>query len=152
MYEPKNRSSDTLPLLELRVDHAGGSLKTCPNGFAACAIWSQSGRKPDLPDSFLGKGSETFNIKTLEPVPGLASILSGKPAVRYRADDLDIALTPDELYRLASHSLSPDEYLALRDRYGMFHEIHEDFYDPDSGVAIQPMFEEEYLEATGVAP
>lgn len=142
MYELKNRSAESLPVLELRVDHAGGSRKTCPNGFVACAIWSHSGKRPDLPESFLS--SDLFDIKAPEPIPELASIISGKPALRYRADDVEIALAPEELYRLASHALRRNEYFALRDRFGLFHEIHEDYYDPDSGVALQPMFEDEY--------
>lgn len=152
MYESKNRLSQPLPVLELRVEHAGGSYKVCPNGMVACAIWAHTGEKPDLPDKFLLPGSELFNPKALEPLPGLKSLISGNPAVMYRADDLEIALAPEELFRFASHRLRSDEYIALRDRFGMFHEIHEDFYDPDSGVALQPMFEEASSEEDQPTP
>lgn len=139
MPEAKNRVPDSLPPLEIRVEHAGGSLKTCPNGFAASAIWGMTGAKPALPEKFLMEGSVMFELTKLEPVEGLKSIISGNPAVLYRADDYEIPMSPDELFRFAKHDLKPEEYFVLAKHWGLIHEIHDDFYDPDSGIAFQPM-------------
>ena len=74
----------------------------------------------------------------LRTIPDLHSILSGGPAVLFRADDLEIPLTPGELGRLAARTLTPAEYTALGTRFGMFFDIHEDCYDPETGESIQP--------------
>lgn len=139
MHQPRNRQSETLPILEIRIDHAEGSLKTCPNGVAGSAIWGMTGEKPDLPEKFLLPGSTLFEPTKLKPMEGLKSVISGGPAVMYRSDDIAIPMTPDELFRFAKHDLHPAEYFVLLREYGMFHEIHEDYYDPDSGMAFQPM-------------
>lgn len=138
MYEPKNRIAQALPILEIWVDHADGSYRTCPNGFIGCALWAMSGQKPDV-NLGLMPGSELFNILDLKPRPGVVSVISGKPAVLYRADDYEIAMTPLELFRFAKHDLEPDEYFAIRDYVGEIHEIHDDFYSPDTGEAFQPI-------------
>lgn len=139
MTEPKNRIKDPLPFLEIRIDHVGGSIKSCPNGIAASAIWGMSGEKPDLPEKFLAAGSQLFNPLELKPIEGAKSIISGQPAVIYRADDYEIPLTPDELFRFVKHDLEPKEFFKIRDHFGDLHEIHDDFYDPDTGEAFQPM-------------
>lgn len=139
MTDPKNREADALPFLEIRVDHAGGSEKTDPNGAVGCVIWGAKGLRPrtasgaDLPG--------LFNPLELEPIDGIVSVISGQPAVVYRADDLTISMTPKELLRFLARDLRPDEFFALRERYGDFFEIHDDFYDPQSGQALQPVFQ-----------
>ena len=47
------------------------------------------------------------------------------------------------LSRLIRLAPRPLEYFQLRERYGMAHEWHEDFYDPGTGEALQPSDEEE---------
>lgn len=72
--------------------------------------------------------------------PGAApSALSGASAYWYRAGDVEIAVTREELHRLVFHALRPEEYRALRDAVGVFHEIGPDFYEPETGRALQPM-------------
>lgn len=139
MYEPKNRIAKELPVLELWVDAADGSHLTCPNGLIGCAVWAMRGEKPDFGMGGLQPRSELFNILELNPKPGVASIVSGGPGVLFRAEDYEIGLTPEELFRFAKHDLEPREYFAIRDRFGMLHDIHEDFYDPDTGEAFQPV-------------
>lgn len=141
MHSPKNRVPTSLPILEIRVDHAEGSSKTCPNGFVACAIWGMTGEKPSFPEKYLGNGSTIFNPLELKPKEGVKSVISGGPAVVYRADDYEIPMTPDELFRFAKRHLRPEEFFVLLKQYGIMHEIHDDFYDPDTGEAFQPMDE-----------
>ena len=138
MYEPKNREAEELPILQVRVEHADGVFVSNPNGIAASAIWELDGKKPDLPENFL-MGADLFRPSDLKPIDGVVSIISGRPAVIYAADDFRIPLATDELSRLMRHDLTAVEYVALREHYGMFHEIHEDFYDPDHHFACQPM-------------
>lgn len=138
MYEPKNRKVESLPVLQILIDHADGTIKCCPNALALSAAMAMSGEKIEVGPGFLGEGSEVFNPLELKPADA-KSIISGAPAVVYRADDLEIPLTPEELFRFMKHDLKPEEYLALRGHFGMFYEIHEDFYEPDHHFACQPM-------------
>lgn len=77
--------------------------------------------------------------KLIDGEPLYPSFLSGEPGYLYRNHVLQIALTKAELYRFAYHALRPDEFLKLYHALGEFHEIHDDFYDPDTGEAFQPV-------------
>lgn len=57
--------------------------------------------------------------------------------------DIEIPLHQKELYDLIGRKLKPESYQNLRNKYGIFHEIHDDFYD-DFGNAMQP--HEDYYE------
>jgi hypothetical protein len=59
--------------------------------------------------------------------------------INYGGDLLNINLCRTHLHRLFAKKLEPDAFKALYKKYGEFHEIHDDFYDPDSGIALQPM-------------
>lgn len=120
-YPPKNRRSTSLPILRIEIEHSEGIEVFDPNGILMALV------------------REPARLFGLAPLPSRASDLSLEPAVLYRADDLEVALSPEELIRLAAHNLAPVEYKALRDRFGMAHEWHEDFYDPDTGEALQPL-------------
>jgi len=139
MHGPKNRIAKELPFLEMWVDAADGSHRTCPNGMVGCAIWAMSGVRPDFGTVGLQPGSELFNIRELKPKPGAVSVISGEPAVVYRAEDYEIGMTPEELFRFATHNLKPEEYFAIRDHFGNLHEIHDDYYSEEDGEALQPI-------------
>lgn len=64
------------------------------------------------------------------------SDISGEPAVIIR-DDVELKLTPEEAQRLFMKNLKADEYFTLRKKFGLFYMIHEDFYDPETGKALQ---------------
>ena len=145
MFKKSNREATALPFLEIVVEHANGFSRTCPNGLVFSAIWSKTGQAPGTDRVGLMPWSSPMDFLSLAPIDGKSSVISGQPAVLYRTDDVAVPLTPEELYRLAAHSLEPSEYSSLRSRYGLFHEIHEDFYDPESGEALQPMFADERL-------
>lgn len=143
MHEPRNRLDETLEILRIEIVHAKGTQKTCPNGLAIFAGFT--GNLDDVPSPMAGlmPWSTPFRIMDLQPLPTAVSILSGAPAVLYRVDDLEIPLTPEEVRRLARRSLRPHEVLKLLEHFGSFHEIHDDFYDPETGEAFQPMDEDE---------
>lgn len=78
-----------------------------------------------------------INDSLLLGTPVGPSDISGEPGYLYRTHELQILLTKEELYRLALRTLHPGEALALLKRFGEFFEIHDDFYDPRTGEAIQ---------------
>lgn len=139
MYEPKNRKDTSLPILQIEVEHADGVAKTNPNGIVVSAMLGIKSGSLNIPDGFLQTGTDVFDPTLLMPLRDIKSLISGHPSVLYRADDYELSLTPDELFRFMKHALLPAEYFALRDHVGMIHEIHEDFYDPETGAAFQPM-------------
>jgi hypothetical protein len=117
MYSPKNRKAICLGILEIKITSNTGTITTDPNGKAIMGI---TGEYP------IG-----------EPIPGLVSEISGKPAYRIELDDIELSLSFDEMDRFFRHDLTNDEYKFLLNKYGMFHEIHEDFYW--NGKACQPI-------------
>lgn len=74
------------------------------------------------------------------PIPTAVegSVLSGKAGYRYSDSDVDMILERGELDRFIRCDLTPEEYFKLRDTYGIFFMIHDDFYDEESGAALQP--------------
>lgn len=116
-HSPKNRKSTCLGVLEIKITSDEGTITTDPNGKAMMGAY---GKYP------IGG-----------PVPGLVSEISGKPAYRIELDDIELALSFDELDRFFRHDLKNDEFEFLLNKYGMFHEIHEDFYW--GGEAVQPI-------------
>ena len=118
-HKAKNRRAKSLPVLDIRIEWEGGELLTDPNGACMMAV--------------------TGDWKVGPPSPKFKSHLTGEPGYRLSFDNIRVCLTFDEMDRLYRHDLVDDEYFALRKRYGMFHEIHEDFYYPEDGVAWQPI-------------
>lgn len=139
MSKPKNRVETPLPILQILVDHADGTEQVCPNGMVTSVIWTRMGEDPKITGIHLAQGSKPFDILSIKPIDGVQSIISGEPAVIYRSDDIEIPMSTEELLRFAAHDLRPEEFLKLRETYGDFFEIHDDFYDPDTGEAFQPM-------------
>ena len=104
--------------IDIDIDHAAGTHRTHPNGLITMAMKNE--------------------LVPLIPVPGVVSDASGKPAVVYATNELVLSVTPEELHRLVMLDLTPQEFFALKERYGVFFEIHEDFYSPATGAAVQP--------------
>jgi len=80
-------------------------------------------------------------LKRLVPIDGLASVCSGEPAVLYRTREAEIAMTGEEIYRMCRNALTPEEFEAIVAQVGAIWELHDDFYDPDTGEALQPQVE-----------
>jgi hypothetical protein len=72
------------------------------------------------------------------PIPAevKSSILSGRAGYRYCDCDVDMILERDELERFIKYDLTPEEYFKLREHFGKFFMIHDDFYDEETGTAI----------------
>lgn len=119
LNKPKNRLPTTLPVCDLRVAWDGGELAADPNQIGEMAC---DGDYP-LGAPFLNRPSD----------------LSGRPSYLFKCDDLEIALTFEELDRLCRRALKPTEFKKLMAKFGSFHEIHDDFYWPDTGQRAQPM-------------
>jgi hypothetical protein len=115
-FPPKNRLPTRLEILRIEVVGKNHTAIYDPNAFTMHSV--------------LGVVTED------EPIT--SSMLSGEPAYLYRSMDVEIPLSHDELVRLGRLDLTPDEYFRLRDHYGLFHEVHEDFYDPETGDSLQP--------------
>ena len=118
-FPSRNRVAERLPLLRIEIRHAEGTTVLNPNEMAIMA--------------------SEFGLENFAPFKNERSDLSGGLAVIYRSDDLEVRLTPDELQRLGSLSLQPEEFFALANKFGIAHDWHDDFYDFETGEAIQPM-------------
>lgn len=114
------------------------------------APWRTEGGKDPVDLALIGKSNRevealdllmsVFNGEALpEPTGEHKSALSPeRDAVVYKTPEVTIPLTSGEIRRLTLRSLSPEEYKGLRAKFGIFYEIHEAFYRPGSGEAIQP--------------
>jgi hypothetical protein len=144
-----NDNEHPLDFLKIRVDHADGTENACPNSIVGCAIWAVTGEEPEWRGRNNGFLSDSvlFNPLTLKPLPGAESVISGEPAVVYRADGNTIPMTVEELLRFIRHDLHPEEFRILLAKYGAIHEIHDDFYDPRTGEAWQPILREAVAKA-----
>lgn len=112
-FPPKNRRDSSLPILRIEVEDANNVQVFDPNSIV---LWEIRG-----------------GVDRLAPVS-----ITGHPFVTYRSDDIEMRLSPAQLGRLIRLDLTSDEYFQIRLMFGMAHEWHEDFYDPDSGEALQP--------------
>ena len=105
------------------IEWDGGCLVTDPNGVALLSWQAQ-------------------RIAAWQPFADKVSDLSGRPGcLVFRADSYALTLTPDELHRFVSLALTPTEFFAVRRAHGDQFMWHDDFYDPDIGVALQPRTE-----------
>jgi hypothetical protein len=108
-----------------------------------CVLWGASGEQPTDRDgnvlSVMSNGAIVFNPLELVPRGHVPSVLSGEPSVAFRHDDMVVDLTPDELLRFISRSLRVDEFVALREHFGDFFDIHGDFYDQQTGISYGTM-------------
>ena len=118
--EKKSRRAQRLPVLRIEIETSDGETAVVdPNHWVRVGLLAQ------------------FPIGA--PFAGRLSDCSGKPATHlYREDDVELALTLEELDRLARLDLRAKEFKALRDKFGIFHAIHGDFYWTDTGRRAQP--------------
>lgn len=119
-FPTKNRVTPVLEVCRIEVEHAGGVKVFDPNA------------------QIIFLHTDADQVRTWQPIPGRCSDISGKPAILYRSSDLELVLTVPEWVAMVGNELEPHQFFALRERFGDFFEIHDDFYDPDTGEASQP--------------
>jgi hypothetical protein len=119
-FEKKNRKSQSLPILRIEIETAGGAVAVVePNAAMMMAIEAE--------------------YPVGEPIAGRQSDCSKRPATHlFRADDVELALSLEELDRFMRFDLRPKEFEALRDKFGIFFQIHDDFYCFGTGRSVQP--------------
>jgi hypothetical protein len=123
-YLPKNRTSRSdLGPIDIEISGRDRKLMLDPNRIIMAVV------------------KDTLFPSLGEPLPAEegTSILSGRAGYRYSDCDVEMILDREELDRFIRHDLSPEEYFKLRDHFGEFHPIEFDFYDPETGEAIQPV-------------
>ncbi len=116
-YHPKNRKDKKLDILDIEVESSEGIKLFDPNSIAMMAA--------------------TGEYQNITPIPNLKSEISKKPAYKIRTDDIELHLSFEEMDRFFRRSLRKREVAYLIETYGMFYEIHGDFYV--DGVAWQPI-------------
>jgi len=114
-FPPRNRPATNreLGVIDIVIHSGNGIGKFDPNSLSFAA--------------------QTDELAKLVPLDARLSDISGKPAVVVETDDVEIALTPDEAQRHALHALTPSEFFALAERYGVFYNISRRFYDEETG-------------------
>lgn len=78
------------------------------------------------------------SLSTCDACKEKSNVLYG--TINYHGERLNIELCHEDVTRLIQLNLTPSGYINLREKHGIFHEIHDDFYD-DEGYAFQPMVE-----------
>lgn len=125
LFPPKNRINTGLGVIDIEIVDDQGAHRYDPNSAILAAH----------------KGPKGFSLGT----PVALSDISKEPGYILRFDAVQLALTAPEMVRLFMHSLRPEEFFALANKYGIFYEISGKFYDEDTGVADDPRltFEEQ---------
>ena len=96
--------------------------------------------------------SDKVPLYKLSPIADKFSICSGAPGIVYRTREAELVLTLNELYRLTMNALTVREFFIIYEAVGDIYEVHNDFYDPETGKALQPMasIPREITDANGV--
>lgn len=100
-YPKRNRAINALSPLYRQVEHGDGVL--------------------DLTASEMERVCNTTTLHGRQPVPELTSVLSGKPACLYRTNEVEIALTTQEICRLQGGKLTEQEVKQLAELFGAFY-------------------------------
>ena len=119
-YPPRNRKPTRLSVIELEVTGQGGSFQLDLNR----AMMLACGKELPFGD----------------PLQDVPSVITGTtPSYILRTCEIELALAPRELLALWRRELTPNEFFRLRDTFGIFFEIHDDFYDEPTGLALDRM-------------
>ncbi|MCS4089070.1 hypothetical protein [Rhizobium sp. BK176] len=143
-HPPQNRDAVGIDMPWFEITDAEKTFRTTPNALVGCVIWGATGEQPRDPQGnvieALDDGAAiVFNPLDLVARDNIPSLLSDQPSVQLRMEDMSVDLTPEELLRLIARELTVDEYTSLRDHFGMFYDIHADFYDARTGRSLHTM-------------
>jgi hypothetical protein len=142
-HPARNRLTEALDLPWIEITDAVKTLRTTGNALVGCVIWGATAEQPrdrqgNLIDQIDGDAA-VFNPLDLVSRDDVPSLLSAEPSVQLRMEDMSVDLSPEELLRLIARELTTEEYMALRDHFGMFYDIHADFYDDATGRSRHKM-------------
>lgn len=135
LFPPKNRINTGLGVIDIEIVDDQGAHRYDPNSAILAAH----------------KGPKGFPLGESIAV----SDISNEPGYIVRFDAVQLALTAQEMVRLFMHSLRPEEFFALANKYGIFYEISGKFYDEDTGVADDPRLtfeEQDHRQAMAKVP
>jgi hypothetical protein len=96
------------------------------------SVLSAAGQKLFDPNT-LAIAIHRAELDNLVPLGNVRSDLSGEPALLVGYDEVELALTIDELKRLGCRILEAGEFFKLAEKYGIFYEISGKFYDEETG-------------------
>lgn len=65
--------------------------------------------------------------------------ICGKEAVQFKEFKHTLNLCDEHLEKINKRNLNREEFFILYNKYPDMYLIHDDFYDPDTGVAFQPV-------------
>ena len=108
-------------IIEIKLIDRNGTKQFCPN---CLAYECYNGLKEKL------ENTNQFSCD-----------ISGKiGAICFKSDNEEYILEKEIMMRLLRHSLKPDEFFVLAEKYDYNnYMLHDDFYDFETGEAIQPM-------------
>ncbi len=119
-YPPKNRKQTGVEGIHIEFEDGAAKSMSTPNEVAVMA----------------------FNKRLpIKGPPVGKSCISGREGYIYRTAEIELVLAADEMVRLVRRELQPAEFKSLLSSYGMFFEIHGDYYEPETGLALKPMCE-----------
>lgn len=143
-HPARNRDAVGLDMPWFEITDAERTFRTTPNALVGCVIWGATGEQPrdqqgNLIDALDNGSAIVFNPLDLVARDDVPSLISQAPSVRIRMEDISLDLSTEELLRLIARELTVDEYMTLRDHFGMFYDIHADFYDDRTGRSRHTM-------------
>jgi hypothetical protein len=65
--------------------------------------------------------------------------ICGKEGYEFKEHEYTLKLCIDHIRKLLKRNLSPEEFFSLYKKYPEMFLLHDDFYDPVTGEAIQPV-------------
>lgn len=102
-----------------------------------------NGRIVLCPNHVLIYSGNLFNNVAIDPLPSelnehIHCEICDKPGIYYRDPDVVVYLCKEHLFRWNTLNLSPQDFYAMYHRLGNVFMLHEDFYDSETGEALQP--------------
>lgn len=113
------------PYLIITIDDGKEKIALCPNHSIGYVL----GMIPE--DTMKKYPSDTRKEQVCE--------ICGDAGALYKDGEAEFKLCKKHLESLLKRALKPEEFKKLYSRVGNVYILHDDFYDPDTGEAIQPV-------------
>ena len=116
-----NRCGKDLQIIECHITDKNKTITLCPNCLCIF-LYNDCGEEFENSDEYI------------------CDITGKRGAIRFKSGNEKYFLEKEIMLRLLKHNLKPDEYFALTEKYNENNNmLHDDFYYPDTGEAVQPM-------------